>query len=77
MLRIVSLSAAQQATVTAAADLAAAADAALVVAATANNVVQFTYGTDTYLLATGHYLHIKAEVGYVAVLHDVVFAFHS
>lgn len=50
---IVSLSAAQQATVTAAADLAAAADAALVVAATANNVVQFTYGTDTYLLVNG------------------------
>jgi hypothetical protein len=50
---IVSLSAAQQATVTAAADLAAAADAALVVAATVNNVVQFTYGADTYLLVNG------------------------
>jgi hypothetical protein len=49
----VSLSAAQQATVTAAADLAAAADAALVVAATVNNVVQFTYGADTYLLVNG------------------------
>lgn len=59
---IVSLSAAQQATVTAAADLAAAADAALVVAATAGNVVQFTYGTDTYLLVNG----VTATANYTA-----------
>ena len=59
---IVSLSAAQQAAVTAAADLAAAADAALVVAATAGNVVQFTYGTDTYLLVNG----VTATANYTA-----------
>lgn len=47
---VVALSVAQQASVTAAASLTAALTAALVVASAANNVAQFTYGTDTYLV---------------------------
>uniref|UniRef100_UPI002AFE34BE bluetail domain-containing putative surface protein n=1 Tax=Castellaniella sp. TaxID=1955812 RepID=UPI002AFE34BE len=50
---IVTLSTAQQAVVTGAADLAAATVAVLGVAGTAGNVAQFTYGSDTYLLVNG------------------------
>lgn len=50
---IVTLSTAQQAAVTGAADLAAATVAVLGVAGTAGNVAQFTYGSDTYLLVNG------------------------
>lgn len=49
----ITLTAAQQTTVTAAATLAAAVDAVLLVAGTANNVAQFTYGADTYLIHNG------------------------
>jgi len=50
---VVTLSAAQQTNVSAAASLAAAVDAVLAIAATVNNVAQFTYGTDTYLIHNG------------------------
>ncbi|MBB5217352.1 beta strand repeat-containing protein [Parapusillimonas granuli] len=50
---IVSLSEAQQATVAAAADLAAAADVVLGIANAAGNVAQFSYGANTYLLVNG------------------------
>jgi len=50
---IVKLSAAQQDTVTAAATLAAAVDAVLNIAATGNNVAQFTYGGESYLVING------------------------
>lgn len=50
---VVTLTAAQQTTVTAAASLSAAVDAVLAIAATGNNVAQFTYGADTYIVANG------------------------
>lgn len=50
---IVTLNTAQQAAVTGAADLGAAVVAALATAGAAGNVVQFTYGTDSYLLVNG------------------------
>jgi len=50
---VVALTAAQQTTVTAAASLGAAVDAVLALAGTVNNVAQFTYGTDTYLIHNG------------------------
>lgn len=62
---VVALSDAQKATVSGAADLAAAVEAALQVASGVNNVVQFTYGTDTYLAVNG------ADAGF-AVDHDAL-----
>ncbi|WP_219064078.1 hypothetical protein [Pseudomonas sp. UMAB-08] len=50
---VVALTAAQQTTVTAAASLSAAVDAVLAIATAVNNVAQFTYGTDTYVVANG------------------------
>ena len=52
---IVTLTAAQQTSVTAAANLAAAVDAVLLIAVTAanNTVAQFTFGTDTYIVVNG------------------------
>ena len=50
---IVALTTAQQTTVTATANLAAAVDAVLGIAGTVNNVAQFTYGADTYLIHNG------------------------
>jgi hypothetical protein len=50
---IVTLTAAQQTAVTAAASFAAAVDLVLSTASAVNNVAQFTYGTDTYLVVNG------------------------
>lgn len=50
---VVALTAAQQTTVTGTATLALAVASVLGVAGTANNVVQFTYGTDTYFIHNG------------------------
>lgn len=50
---IVTLTAAQQTAVTGAGSLAAAVDLVLTTASGVNNVAQFTYGTDTYIVANG------------------------
>jgi hypothetical protein len=50
---IVTLTAAQQTAVTGAASLAAAVDLVLSTASAVNNVAQFTYGTDTYIVING------------------------
>ncbi|MCD5995588.1 DUF4214 domain-containing protein [Pseudomonas sp. CDFA 602] len=50
---VVALTAAQQTAVTAAATLAAAVDLVLGTASGVNNVAQFTYGTDTYIVTNG------------------------
>lgn len=50
---VVTLSDAQKATVSGAANLAAAVEAALQIANGVNNAVQFTYGADTYLAVNG------------------------
>lgn len=50
---IVTLTAAQQTAVSAAADLGAAVNLVLATASAVNNVAQFTFGTDTYLVTNG------------------------
>ncbi|MCS3473080.1 hypothetical protein M2401_006848 [Pseudomonas sp. JUb42] len=50
---IVALSSAQQTTVSGAGSLSAAVDAVLAVASATNNVVQFSYGADTYIVVNG------------------------
>jgi hypothetical protein len=50
---VIALTAAQQTTVTASGTLAIAVDAVLAIANGLNNVVQFTYGADTYLIHNG------------------------
>lgn len=64
---IVTLTATQQTAVTGAATLAAAVDLVLATASAANNVAQFTYGTDTYIVTNG-----VAAGNYVAAEDNLV-----
>lgn len=64
---VVSLTAVQQTAVSQAVDLAAAVNAVLAIASTAKNVAQFTYGTDTYIVANSN-----GGATYAAADHSLV-----